>query len=297
MKRFELESGCKINLCLEITGQRLDGYHTLESYFLPLAAPSDKLVITLASTPGCKLFTATPGIDPENNTLTKAYRLFAEAVPEAPGVAIELIKGVPHGAGLGGGSADAAALLKFLNSRVIKSGAPGLEESALLALAARVGADVPFFILNRPAWVSGIGEIIHPDESPLEPYKNMHLVLLCPEIHVSTPWAFKEWDKLKKRDANALTYQGRHDSNNSADVISFTNSLENPVFAAFPQLKAIKEKLLAFGAKQAVMSGSGSGIFGLFTSADEAGAAGGAFRTEGLRVYIQALYTGVSPSW
>lgn len=260
---------------------------------LPLSEPSDKLIISSSPSPGCKFFTAASGIDLQNNTLTRAYNLFATALPETPGLEMELVKGVPHGAGLGGGSANAAALLNYLNAEVKASGLPCLEPDALLAIAAHVGADVPFFILNRPAWVSGIGEIIQPDESALAPYENMHLLLICPNVQVSTPWAFKEWDKLKKRGVNALTDQVQHDSNNSADVIRFSNSLEEPVFAAFPMLKNIKEKLLALGASQAVMSGSGSSIFGLFTSQKEAEAAGGAFRTEGLRIFTQALYTGV----
>lgn len=299
MQGHELKSGCKINLCLKITGQRPDGYHTLESYFLPLSAPGDRLVVSFskAASPACSVSTSTPGIDLENNTLTKAYRLFAQVVPEVPAVRVELVKGVPHGAGLGGGSANAAALLAFLNSHARETGLAALEQDELIRLGARVGADVPFFLVGRPAWVSGIGEVIKPDEAPLEPYRSMHLLLVCPPVSVSTPWAFSEWDKLEKKRANALTDQGRHDSNNSAGAISFTNSLEFPVFATFPELKRIKEKLLALGASQAVMSGSGSSIFGLFASEGAARVADRALRQENLRVFSQILYTGVSPSW
>lgn len=295
-----LISGCKINLCLEITGQRPDGFHTLHSYFLPLPEPHDTLIVSVlkdTESPFCRVYSEVQGIDPENNTLTKAYRLFAEATPELPALQIELQKGVPHGSGLGGGSADAAALLNFLNSYIQKQGQPGLTQDNLLALGARVGADVPFFIIGKAAWVSGIGEVIRPDTAPLEPYRHFHLVLLCPQVHVSTQWAFKEWDKLEKAGVNALTTYGLHDSNNSADVIRFVNNLENPVFAAFPELKKIKEDLFELGAEKALMSGSGSSIFGLFASEDAAMAASRALGLQGLNVFVQPLYTGVSPSW
>lgn len=296
----KLISGCKINLCLQITGQRADGYHTLHSYFLPLREPHDTLLVAVlkdVQAPFCRVLSAVQDIDPDNNTLTKAYKLFAEKIPQLPTLEVTLQKGVPHGAGLGGGSADAATLLNFLNSYVKEQGQTELPQDALLALAARVGADVPFFIINKPAWVSGIGELIRPDATPLEPYRHMHLVLACPNIHVSTLWAFKEWDNLEKAGANVLTTYGRHDSNNSADLIRFVNSLENSVFAAFPKLKKLKETLLELGAEQAMMSGSGSSIFGLFVSEGAALAASGALRTQGLKVFVQALHTGVSPSW
>lgn len=299
VQTHELKSGCKINLCLEITGRRPDGYHTLKSYFLPLDEPGDRLLLSFtgAAEPACDISCCTGGIDLKNNTVTKAYRLFAQAVPEVPALHVELIKGVPQGAGLGGGSADAAALLNFLNSHMRKNGHPALGQEKLVELGTRVGADVPFFLVGRPAWVSGIGEIIKPDEAPLAPYKNMHLVLICPSVAVSTLWAFNEWDKLEKSRVNALTEQGRHDSNNSAGAVSFINTLEIPVFVTFPELKRIKEELLALGASWAVMSGSGSSIFGLFASEGAARVAVEVFRKKGPRVFSRPLYTGVSPSW
>lgn len=296
-----LKSGCKINLCLEITGQRSDGYHTLHSYFLPLAEPHDVMVVSAQEPPhrgsGCLVNSGVTGIDPRNNTLTKAYNLLREFIPQLPAIAVELRKGVPQGAGLGGGSANAAALLNFLNELAWDEYAAGLSTLELANVAAQVGADVPFFLVGEPAWVSGIGEVIKPDVFPLEPYRNMHLALVCPPIHVSTLWAFREWDKMQNLGANALTSPSCHDSNNSAEAIRFFNSLEEPVLAVFPELGNIKKELLELGAEHALMSGSGSSIFGLFASKDAALAASGALREQGLKVYTQALYTGVSPSW
>ena len=117
METAALRIGCKVNLTLRITGVRPNGWHELDTVFLPLDEPSDTLRLALRPGGGLALHCAEPGIDPENNTLTKAYRLFTEASGFRPGVEAVLEKGIPHGAGLGGGSADAAALLGWLNPR------------------------------------------------------------------------------------------------------------------------------------------------------------------------------------
>ena len=141
METAALRIGCKVNLTLRITGVRPNGWHELDTVFLPLDEPSDTLRLALRPGGGLALHCAEPGIDPENNTLTKAYRLFAEASGFRPGVEAVLEKGIPHGAGLGGGSADAAALLGWLNARAPEP----LPLPELVGLAARIGADVPFF--------------------------------------------------------------------------------------------------------------------------------------------------------
>ena len=113
----ELRVGCKINLTLRITGVRPNGWHELDTVFVPLPEPHDTLRLVPDEGSGLTLRCDTPGIDCADNTLTKAYRLFAEATGFRPGVEARLVKGIPHGAGLGGGSADAAALLGWLNGR------------------------------------------------------------------------------------------------------------------------------------------------------------------------------------
>ena len=153
MEMAALRIGCKVNLTLRITGVRPNGWHELDTVFLPLAEPSDTLRLALRPGGGLALHCAEAGIDPENNTLTKAYRLFAEASGFRPGVDAVLEKGIPHGAGLGGGSADAAALLGWLNARAPEP----LPLPELVGLAARIGADVPFFLYNVPCRASGIG--------------------------------------------------------------------------------------------------------------------------------------------
>ena len=135
METAALRIGCKVNLTLRITGVRPNGWHELDTVFLPLDEPSDTLRLALRPGGGLALHCAEPGIDPENNTLTKAYRLFTEASGFRPGVEAVLEKGIPHGAGLGGGSADAAALLGWLNARAPEP----LPLPELVGLAARIG--------------------------------------------------------------------------------------------------------------------------------------------------------------
>lgn len=158
METAALRIGCKVNLTLRITGVRPNGWHELDTVFLPLDEPSDTLRLALRPGGGLALHCAEPGIDPENNTLTKAYRLFAEASGFRPGVEAVLEKGIPHGAGLGGGARTRRRCLDGLNARAPEPlSLPGARR-----LAARIGADVPFFLYNVPCRASGIGERLVP---------------------------------------------------------------------------------------------------------------------------------------
>ena len=268
-----LRSGCKINLGLTITGRRADGYHALDSLFVPLPLPADTLALHPLGIDECRVSCTRAGIDPAHNTLTKAYAAFRSlgGIP-CHGLDIRLTKRVPSGAGLGGGSANAAALLRWLNSHARVP----LTREALLAAALTVGADVPFFLYGTPCLVRGIGEKITPCAPNLA---GLRLVLVCPDIAVSTPWAYARYDALcdaAESDRKGLTTaenttykdyltgrDGKH--HDAASLPSLYNSLEEPVFAAFPQLGNIKGHLEAAGA-HAAMSGSGSSVFGLFTA-------------------------------
>ncbi|MDR1126327.1 MAG: 4-(cytidine 5'-diphospho)-2-C-methyl-D-erythritol kinase [Deltaproteobacteria bacterium] len=317
-----LRTGCKLNLHLEITGILPNGYHSLKTFFLPLppepGSPelSDRLRLVPAR-PGCAGLTVNccaNWFDPQNNTLQKAYKIYAaEAGRQLPALEIELTKGVPQGAGLGGGSANAAAVLLFLESWNEVYGLPGLGWESLLRLGARVGADVPCFILNRPAWAEGIGDLLTPATMP---FAGFHLVLVCPEQEVSTAWAYRAWDELKistdlaaNLSANfgdsGLTSRDARDSNFSSALSppvalkpdELFNSFERVVFAHFPALAGIRQKLLEYGAAGALMSGSGSSMFGLFEQAGAAKNAADALKISGLRVYTRSIPAGASPSW
>lgn len=279
-----LDAGCKVNLGLRITGVRPDGYHELDSLFWPLPHPHDRLKIRPLHSGGLKLCCAQPGF-PADNTLTRAYALFTRAAGHAPSLELTLHKGIPQGAGLGGGSSDAAALLIWLNARAERP----LTGQDLSAIAARVGADTPFFLQSSPCRVRGIGEILEPVGRTLNGW---HLVLVCPMIHVSTPWAFEAYDAARAGQnsltiagggANGIFLSGGH------PLPDMHNDLEAVVLACHPQLAVIKTDLLRFGAEAAGMSGSGSSMVGLFAAENAAQDAARHLRRENWRVFTHVL--------
>ena len=272
-----LRAGCKINYGLAITGRRPDGYHLLDSVFIPLPEPCDELLVWRIPEPAIRVACAAEGVDEEDNTLVRAWRKFREATGLAIGLAVELKKGVPWGAGLGGGSADAACLRRHLQ-RLAEG---RVDEGRLLAIAARVGADVPFFLQDAPMRVTGIGDVLEPVALDLP---GRDLVLVTPKIAVSTPWAYQTWDRLcgvrpGAKDARAggsekpLTKSGTEDKQSSllgSRGFTARNDLELAVFPSYPEIAEVKDRLLSLGAAAASMSGSGSSVFGLFQ--DSAGA-------------------------
>ncbi len=308
-----LRSGCKINLFLDITGIR-DAYHTLFTLFLPLSAPYDTIHIFPGAHNGLRVQfhqkrtepKSPVRINPASNTLTKAYTLYAETTGFAPALRVEVEKHVPSGAGLGGGSANAAALLQYLQ----KMAPAPLPVEALIPLAARVGADVPFFLQKKPCYASGIGETL----SPLSPEEaallhSFTVVLLCPTFPVSTAWAFKAYDKehaalpqmdtcspkqvetalsaeknsLKNFTEKGLTSDPLMDKSHvsCSGMFFVRNALEPVVFAAHPILGKWKSRLFQYGAAAAGMSGSGSSLFGLFRNSITAEKAARSLREEG----------------
>ena len=284
-----LRSGCKINVFLHVLGRRPDGYHELFSLFLPLDAPFDEMIVREKQGKGFHFRCNVPGIDPEKNTVAKAWRLYGEATGFTPALDVELVKGVPHGAGLGGGSADAAEMLLFLERRNPR---PAGRET-LHSLAARIGADVPFFLEKRPCLVEGIGEKLTPlpPESPwLAPLVGAWGVLVCPAVHVDTAWAYAAWDEAhpeifsaddlpeeseegSKRGLNAFTDAAEADKNHRSvffPPLRVENGFESVVFGRWPELAKLKALLLREGAFAAGMSGSGSSLFGFFPTAEAA---------------------------
>lgn len=282
-RTVSIKTGCKLNLFLNICCLRQDGYHELETLFYPLAQPFDELIIEPKNTAGLDLqCPIRPGLSAENTTLHKALSAFNLATGLHLGFKLCLHKQVPLGAGLGGGSANAAGFLNYLNTQ---AGDKALPFAQLLKVAAGVGADVPFFLQNSPALATGIGENLTTVPVNLA---GKWLVLIYPGVHVSTPWAYAQWDKLyaatqsgtlPQRNSknelhtyfyNCLTSSALTDKKPFLTWSWFYNNLEDAVFPAFPELAKIKEKLLISGARAALMSGSGSTIFGLFNTEDQA---------------------------
>lgn len=245
---------CKINLGLRILDRRQDGFHNLQSVFIPV--PLFDALEVVQSPDGQTRFTVT-GITldakAEDNICMKAYRLLQEKFPKLPALNIHLHKNIPSGAGLGGGSADGAFMLRLLNQKFRL----GLETSELLSLALRLGSDCPFFILNNACYSTGRGEIMEPLALDLSHY---NLVLVNPGIHINTGWAFGQLS----HDRVPLNFPDIIQMPVSEWRDQLVNDFEEPVFNAHPTIGSIKEKLYEAGAVFAAMSGSGSTLFGFF---------------------------------
>lgn len=257
-----ISTGCKINITLYITGRLDNGYHSLDSIFVPLPVPYDTLHIKQHTGQGLTVECTTVGINLENNTLTTAYARYADKTGFAPALTVHLEKKVPHGAGLGGGSANAAGLLQHLNT----INPYPVSQEALVRIASTVGADVPFFLVGKTCHASGIGDVLLPVKNPCQ---GLWLLLLCSNISISTPWAYAEWDKREKEQKNKvrdLTEGHQTYRHHLASESWLFNSFEEVAFDAHPELKKLKEKLLRQGAVAALMSGSGATLFGLFRS-------------------------------
>lgn len=260
--QLTLHPHAKINLGLFIKGKRADGYHLLETLLYPIKGLYDDLTLQLSEQEGCHMSLAGRELDgnPDDNLCVKAYNLLRESVGALPGVGIALHKRIPAGAGLGGGSADAAYTLRGLNQLCQL----GLSQDDLVELAAKLGADVPFFIYGEPMLATGIGT-----ELAAFPVEMEHEIrLFAQPIHSSTVAAYKALDyrlfdpsrSLREALAKPVEEWGAH----------LHNDLEVPVFAMYPELATIKAELYAHGALYAAMSGSGSAMFGIFSKKNEA---------------------------
>ena len=245
----------KINLGLNIVEKRPDGYHNLETIFYPINL-QDALEVTLLEGEGefALNVSGTPiEGEPENNLVVKAYRLLKKDYPDLPAIDIHMYKHIPTGAGLGGGSADAAFMIKLLNEKFKLE----LSVAKMEAYAAVLGADCAFFIQNKPVFASGIGNIFEPIQLSLKGY---FLVLIKPDIFVSTKDAFSLI--TPKTPVQSLKEIVRMPVETWRATMK--NDFENSVFKKFPEIAAIKDKLYDMGAIYASMSGSGSSVYGIF---------------------------------
>ena len=179
-----ISSSCKINLRLKVTRKRSDGYHELDTIFVPLPFPADNIVIKEQEESGVSFFSPEfPDLPAENNLAVKAALSYASAAGISPRWHIELEKSVPVAAGLGGGSADAAAVLRLLDRRY-----RALPEEKLAELAVKLGADVPFFLKNRPMRARGIGEEL---ENFVLPENMPEILIVFPGFPISARWAYQ----------------------------------------------------------------------------------------------------------
>ncbi len=246
----------KINIGLHITRKREDGFHDLETIFYPVPQLRDALEIVPAA--GDKGLFQTSGLPvdggTETNLVCRAYKLLWDAFPgHLPDLDIYLHKVIPIGAGLGGGSADAAFALRMLN----EIGDLGLSDEQLEGFALQLGSDCPFFIRNTPQYAQGRGEVMEPIEIDLSPYR---IEVVCPQVHVSTRVAFS---RVLPKDA-PFNLRSLPDIPLVEWRQVLRNDFEQSLFAQFPEIAVLKEQLYADGAIYASMSGSGSAVYGIF---------------------------------
>ena len=265
-----LYPNCKINLGLRIVRKRPDGYHDLETIFVPIYGLHDELEVNKAPNTisgNGEIVFEQEGIavdcPAEDNLIVKCYRVMAAKYPQIGAISVRFKKNIPFGAGLGGGSSDAAHMAIALNELF----GLGLSKAQLAEEVRPLGADCPFFIYNTPCYAEGIGDILTPIDLDL---KGTRIVLIKPEEGVSTKEAYSgikpSNDTSKARLMSATKLLG--DASTQLNDV-FVNDFEATVFPHHPIIADIKKHLLDAGAFYASMSGSGSTVFGLFKSNPE----------------------------
>ena len=258
-----LYPNAKINIGLNVLEKREDGFHNLETLFYPiLDGPLDILEIVEAPELSMHQYGIEYPGDPMDNLCIKAYNAI-KADYNIPPVAIHLYKKIPVGAGLGGGSSDAAFTLKGLNEMF----SLGISDLRLAEYAATLGSDCAFFIYNKPMLGTGRGEILEPVK--IYPLENYEIKLVFPPYFVSTGAAYGGIVPRDKRVANGEKFDSRQLVQMLSEPVEewkkcVVNDFETTVFAKIPELAPYKEQLYAQGAVYASMSGSGSSFFGIF---------------------------------
>ncbi len=246
----------KINLGLRITSKRPDGYHNLDTVFYPIGLCD---VLEVVQRPSQEIIFNSSGKKIEGtieqNLCVKAYHLLKNDFPQLPGIQIHLHKHIPMGAGMGGGSADGAFMIKLLNEKFKL----GLDHEKMEGYALQLGSDCPVFIQNKPCYATGRGEQMQEIQLNLSTY---HLLMVSPGIHVSTADAFKNVSP----DASVQPCKDIIQQPIETWKDALMNDFEKTVFQTYPVLKKIKDDLYGMGAVYVSMTGSGSSFYGIFNT-------------------------------
>jgi len=260
---FTLKTPAKINWFLSVLGKREDGCHEISSLMQSISLYDE---LTFEPSGGIEIITDAD-IPLEENLVYRAAVLLKEKLSVKKGAVITLKKEIPVSAGLGGGSSDAACCLSGLN----RLWELGLKNEELIELGSMMGSDIPFFFKTPLAVVSGRGEMV----TKLEAASRHILVIVKPDLGISTKWAYSEMSKmlprLTKRDNNIKLFcQALERRDFKSLALMMKNDLELPVMRKFQVIGEIKGRLLARGAEASLMSGSGPTVFGVFRSREEA---------------------------
>lgn len=262
MPKIICKSNAKLNLSLKVVGKRADNYHLLDSIFVPLSDIYDLLTIDFGAKESCFESNLEPqNFDYHDNLITRAVNKYFEIAKIDDKIAIHLEKNIPIGAGLGGGSSNAAFTLKLLNDYY-----QALHEETLHGIAISLGADVPFFLVNKIARITGIGENIQ----TLESKNKLFFVLIYPQFPISTPWAFRNLDlsligiDSDKKNDKILKALACNDFDTIAQNLH--NDLAVKLYDKFVLYDIIRDFLLKNGASGFGISGSGSSCFGICES-------------------------------
>ncbi len=254
-------SNAKINIGLHVTGRRADGYHNIETLFYPVGL-SDIIEVLPAGPEGQDTFFNTGSIidvDPDDNLCLRALRELQACIVTGR-VGIHLHKIIPQGAGLGGGSSNAAFVIRAVNE-LFKS---GMQENELASVASRIGSDCSFFIYNSPMFAEGRGDILEHAGIDLSGYR---ILIVFPGFRINTAWAY---GKISVRQGRRPLREviGPDPSKWRGSVV---NDFEKPVFQAHPVIRDIKRRLDDAGALYASMTGSGSAVYGIFAGNSDTG--------------------------
>ena len=256
MKQIRFRAAAKINLSLDVTGRREDGYHTLESIFQSVTV-YDTIELTVEDGEGIVLMCDAPAVPcDEHNLAWKAAKALLEASGRQAKITISLHKEIPSGAGMGGGSADAAGVLWGLNTLLNC----GYSNEQLRAIGVKLGADVPFILLGGTALAKGIGEEL----TPLKPVPVLRLIIVKGEEGISTPAAYKAVDTLEHPPHPDTAGMLKAIENGDVSLLKQCcgNLFEAAVDCA--DVTRARQRLLDCGADCAVMTGSGAAVFGIF---------------------------------
>ncbi len=252
-----IQSHCKINIGLRIVGKRADGYHNLESVFQETTF-GDELFIRKKDR-GVKILASDDKVPrDERNLCFQAFLLLKKEFGLRDGLEIEILKNIPMGSGLGGGSSNAAACLLAINALFHL----GLTRPQLLRLAAGLGSDVPFFILGKTALVKGRGEVV----IPMQFLKEYSILIVVPDLHISTPFIYKNFEMGLTKYSPGIKFEAVVSEVQTLGELKefFFNDLEGVAKQYHPELAEIHQLLADSGAEFVSMSGSGSAMFGLY---------------------------------